>query len=212
MFSVKRLFRARSERFYVLFAQVATNISEMEQVFHQSIYENNLAINKAQLKRAEELEHANDMSTHRLIIELGRNFITPFDREDIHTLATSLDDIVDYMYAIIKQRINYGLQKCPRETQLVAEKLKSVIKLLAEILRGLNERNLLKLVVLGKEIKVQLSACDAIIDTGMAGLFSQKADIIDTIKLTDHFNFVQTLLDKCGDAVNVIDSIVIKYS
>ena len=184
----------------------------MEQVFHQFIYERNSAINKEQLKKVEELEHANDVTTHKLIIELGRNFITPFDREDIHALATALDDIADYIYAITKQRINYGIVDIPRETQQLTEKLKIIIKLLAEILNTLDNRNLVKISVLGKEITLLLVAADQILDNAMTDLFAHEKDPIETIKLTDHFNFFQTLMDKCGDAVHVIDAIVIKYS
>lgn len=61
---------------------------------------------RAALITNEDLEHANDELTHNIFTELGRNFITPFDREDIHYLATSLDDIADYIYAAGK-KINF---------------------------------------------------------------------------------------------------------
>lgn len=212
MFSVQKILRPRHSRFFGLFAQVASNLSAMEQVFHLSVYERNLAVNKAYLRQVEELEHANDLTTHRLIIELGRNFITPFDRQDIHALATALDDIADYMYGIVKQRMSYGMAESPRETQQVAERLKTVIKLLVEILNDLNSKNLLKLSVIGKEIRLQLQHCDHLLDDAMNTLFMKRKDPIETLKLSDHFRFVQCLLDKCGEAVNVVDSIVIKYS
>jgi uncharacterized protein Yka (UPF0111/DUF47 family) len=55
------------------------------------------------INQIEDLEHANDELTHNIFTELGRNFITPFDREDIHYLATSLDDIADTIYAAAKK-------------------------------------------------------------------------------------------------------------
>ncbi|TMO89757.1 DUF47 domain-containing protein, partial [Pseudoalteromonas sp. S3260] len=58
------------------------------------------------LSQIEDLEHKNDDNTHRIFTELGRNFITPFDREDIHYLASSLDDIADYIFASAK-KINF---------------------------------------------------------------------------------------------------------
>ena len=68
--------------------------------------------------KLEDLEHLNDDHTHKLFTELGRNFITPFDREDIHTLASALDDIADYIYSSAKKIIFYrvnpndpGIQK-----------------------------------------------------------------------------------------------------
>ena len=64
------------------------------------------------LAQIENLEHKNDDLTHTIFTELGRNFITPFDREDIHYLATSLDDIADYIYASAKKINFYNLRKC----------------------------------------------------------------------------------------------------
>ena len=54
----------------------------------------------ALISQVEDQEHVNDDFTHKIFTELGRNFITPFDREDIHYLASALDDIADYIYAI----------------------------------------------------------------------------------------------------------------
>ena len=72
----------------------------------------------ALISQLEDLEHDNDELTHRVFTELGRNFITPFDREDIHYLASALDDIADYIYAAAKKinfyRVNpndIGIQK-----------------------------------------------------------------------------------------------------
>ncbi len=212
MGSIKDLFRPSSKKFYILFDDVAENLLHMEQAFYPFLYENDLNLAKAALKTIEDLEHANDITTHKLIIELGKNFITPFDREDIHYLASTLDDIADYMYALVKQRIIYQIATVPRATQQVAERFRKVIKLLHEILDSLTTKDLLLLAVMSKEIKDLLHTSDKIIDNATADLLNGKPNPIETIKLVDHFKTVQLLLDKCGDAVHVIDAIIVKYS
>jgi len=212
MHSIKRLFNPTSKRFYTLFRQVADNICEMEHVFIQFLYENESAAAASYLKEIEALEHRNDLTTHKLIIELGRNFITPFDREDIHALASTLDDIADFMYAIAKQRINYQIAGIPRASQIIADKQKTATKLLCEILSSLDDKNLIKYAVMSHEIKSILHECDSMIDAALSALLTEQKNAIEAIKLTDHYNYMQELIDKYEDATNVIESIIIKYS
>ena len=213
MDSIRQLFAPGGKKFYTLFRQTADNLGEMTQVFYKFVMETDDAILRELLQQLEDLEHANDQTTHKLIIELGRNFITPFDREDIHALATTLDDVADYMYAIAKQRITYRIAEVPAETKKVVECLKNVVKLLQEILNDLNDKkNLIKLSVLSDEAQRLLNECDQVIDMGVSSLMLRNGDIKETIKFTDHFKYVQLLADKCGDSANVIDSIIIKYS
>ncbi len=86
------------------------------------------------INQIEDLEHANDELTHNIFTELGRNFITPFDREDIHYLATSLDDIADYIYASAKKinfyRVNpndLGMQKLAEIIEQSATQVKNAV-------------------------------------------------------------------------------------
>ena len=70
------------------------------------VNEDNYEKRQSLIKEVEDMEHMNDEYTHQIFTELGKNFITPFDREDIHYLATALDDIADYIYASAK-KINF---------------------------------------------------------------------------------------------------------
>src|SRR5688500_8394199 len=78
----------------------------MAEKLYTLVSERDYAIRITMIKPIEDLEHASDELTHRIFTELGRNFITPFDREDIHYLASALDDIADYIYASAK-KINF---------------------------------------------------------------------------------------------------------
>src|SRR5678810_487003 len=104
--SIMKLFVPKNKVFYDLFEKVATNSALMGNKLRALVSEPDFDKRTAIINQIEDLEHANDELTHNIFTELGRNFITPFDREDIHYLATSLDDICDYIYASAK-KINF---------------------------------------------------------------------------------------------------------
>src|SRR5438034_11432038 len=116
--SFMKIFLPKSKVFYDLFEKVADNVAIMGAKLKQVVGEPDFDKRASLISQLEDLEHDNDELTHRIFTELGRNFITPFDREDIHYLASALDDIADTIYASAK-KINFyrvnpndsGLQK-----------------------------------------------------------------------------------------------------
>src|SRR3954468_6055913 len=104
--SIMKIFMPKDKVFYSLFEDVAENVSKMGNSLKQVVSEPDFDRRAALISRIEDLEHVNDDLTHRIFTELGRNFITPFDREDIHYLASALDDIADYIFACSK-KINF---------------------------------------------------------------------------------------------------------
>ncbi|TAE67005.1 MAG: DUF47 family protein, partial [Bacteroidetes bacterium] len=104
--SIGKLFMPKNTIFYELFEDVAKTVEAMGKALNQLVNESDVDKRAAIAKTIEDLEHRNDDHTHKLFTELGRNFITPFDREDIHYLASALDDICDYIYSSSK-KINF---------------------------------------------------------------------------------------------------------
>ena len=104
--SFGKLFMPKNKIFYDLFEEVANNVCDMGIALKNVVYEPDYDKRAPLIKIVEDLEHKNDEKTHQIFMELGRNFITPFDREDIHYLASSLDDICDYIYSSAK-KINF---------------------------------------------------------------------------------------------------------
>ena len=96
--NIFKAFQPKDTVFFTLFEKVAANLVEMSEYFHNGI-QNFDANDESFLKKIHDFEHQNDDLTHQIYMELGKNFITPFDREDIQSLATSLDDVADYIYA-----------------------------------------------------------------------------------------------------------------
>ena len=107
-----KLLAPKNKVFYELFEKSADNVKQMGQLLTQVIGEPDFDKRQGLISQMENVEHDNDELTHLLFTELGRNFITPFDREDIHYLASALDDIADYIFATAKK--NQLLQGEPK--------------------------------------------------------------------------------------------------
>ena len=101
--SFLKIFTPKNKIFFELFEKMAENGAIMASKLKEVVSGPDFDKRDSLLTRIEDLEHANDELTHNVFTELGRNFITPFDREDIHYLATSLDDVADYIYASAKK-------------------------------------------------------------------------------------------------------------
>lgn len=83
--------------FFPLFEQAAANVVAMATILVEAVNSNNPATREDLYKQIDKLENKGDEYTHQIYLELGKNFITPFDREDIHALATAIDDVADYI-------------------------------------------------------------------------------------------------------------------
>jgi predicted phosphate transport protein (TIGR00153 family) len=107
--SFMKIFQPKDRVFYTLFEEVVDTVGEMSEMLKRLIVETQRDKRFGILNEIENAEHKNDDTTHRIYTELGRTFITPFDREDIHFLATALDDVADYIYASAKRMAFYNI-------------------------------------------------------------------------------------------------------
>jgi uncharacterized protein len=211
--SILSIFMPKNRVFYDLFEKVAGNVSIMSDKLRELVAETDNDKKIAVLSQIEDLEHENDNLTHNIFTELGRNFITPFDREDIHYLATSLDDIADYIYASAKKMNFYkvntndmGIQKLAEVIQLSsAEVRKAVIEL-----RGM--KNMKAVTESLVKINSLENQADDLFDMSIERLFETEPDAKEVIKKREIYQVMEIATDKCEDAANVIESIIIKYA
>jgi uncharacterized protein len=199
--------------FFELFEKVADNVAKMGSVLKDIVAEPDFDKRAALISQAEDIEHANDELTHSIFTELGRNFITPFDREDIHLLATALDDVVDYIYASAKKinfyRVNpndIGMQKM---AELIEQGALHVRTAVVELRDMKNMRNITEALVKINSIENQ---ADDIFDMSIERLFATEPDAKEVIKKREIYQVMEIVTDKCEDASNVIESIIIKYA
>jgi len=211
--SFLKIFMPKNKIFYDLFEKVAENVAKMGSLLRDVVAEPDFDKRAALIVRIEDLEHANDELTHNLFTELGRNFITPFDREDIHYLATSLDDVADYIYAAAK-KINFyrvnpndtGMHKFSELIEQGADQLKIAVSELRDMK---NMRNITEALVKINSIENQ---ADDVFDFSIEKLFDIEPDAKEVIKKRDIYQVMEIVTDKCEDVSNVIESIIIKYA
>ncbi len=211
--SIMKFFIPKDRIFYSLFEEVAGTVSQMGKLMKEIVSEPDFDKRAALISRMEDLEHINDDSTHKIFTELSRNFITPFDREDIHYLASSLDDICDYIYASAK-KINFykvnpndvGIQKLADLIEQGSEHIKNAV---IELRNMKDMRKITDALVKVNSIENQ---ADDVFDMSIDRLFETEPDAKAVIKKREIYQVMEVVTDKCEDAGNVIESIIIKYA
>lgn len=208
-----KVFMPKDRIFYSLFEEVAATVSKMGKSLKEVVVEPDFDKRAALISKLEDMEHINDDFTHKIFTELGRNFITPFDREDIHHLASSLDDIADYIYSSAK-KINFykvnpndpGIQKM---ADLIVQSSEQIKIAVFELRNMANMRHITDALVKVNSIENQ---ADDIFDASIDRLFETEPDAKEVIKKREIFQVMEMVTDKCEDAANVIESIIIKYA
>ena len=211
--SIMKLFMPKDTIFYSLFEEVADNVDKMGKGLKAVVGEPDFDRRGEMIVELERTEHNNDELTHRIYTELGRNFITPFDREDIHYLASALDDICDYIYAAAK-KINFykvnpndlGIQKLADLIEQGATQTRIAVR---ELRNMRDIRSITDAFVRVNSIENQ---ADDVFDLSIDRLFGTEPDAREVIKKREIYQVMETATDKCEDATNVIESIIIKYS
>ncbi|MDI9365197.1 MAG: DUF47 family protein [Flavobacterium sp.] len=211
--SIGKLFMPKNKVFYELFEQVADTVYDMGVQLKKVVSEPDRDKRAPLIKQVEDLEHKNDDHTHRIFTELGRNFITPFDREDIHYLATSLDDICDYIYSSAKKINFYNLNPNDSGIQKMADLIEQGCKEIKIAVYGLRDMNNLRQMTeaLVKVNSIENQA-DDVFDMSIELLFETEDDAKEVIKKREIYQVLEIATDKCEDAANVIESIIIKYA
>ncbi|MBO9595658.1 MULTISPECIES: DUF47 domain-containing protein [Niabella] len=211
--SFLKIFTPSNTVFFELFEKIAANVTSMGKLLKQMVNETDINKRNSLSQSIIDMEHGNDELTHSVFTELGRNFITPFDREDIHYLATSLDDIADYIYATAKKITTYrvnpnetGIQKMAELIVQAAEQVQAAVMELRDMKKV---RNITEALVKINSIENQ---ADDVFDLSIEYLFDTEADAKEVIKKREVYQAMEVVTDKCEDVGNVIESIIIKYA
>ncbi len=211
--SILKIFLPKDKVFFQLFESVSETVIQMAAKLNEVVREKDFDKRAVLIKEIEDLEHVNDDYTHRIFTELGRNFITPFDREDIHYLATALDDICDYIYASAKKinfyKVNPDDSTFHKMAELILNSCTEVRKAVIELRDMKNLRKITDAMVAINSIENQ---ADDIFDMSIERLFETEPDAKEVIKKREIYQVMEIVTDKCEDAANVIESIIIKYA
>lgn len=206
-------FLPKDKVFYSIFEQVSSNLQVMGDTLHKAMNTEDHKERMAYFKSIEDGEHKNDELTHKIFIELGQNFITPFDREDIHQLAMALDDVADYIYAATKKITLYNVSEMDDVMKEMSTFIQSGINALKIAVNELrNMKHLRDLTEACVKVNSIENLADDLLDKAISRLFTSNIAPIELIKLKDIYQDMEMVTDKCENASDVIESIIIKYA
>lgn len=202
----------KDDKFFVYFERDIENVLSGAGIFKDLMANGMSKEERAQkIRKLEELEHKGDEITHTIYSDLAGTFITPFDREDIHQLASTLDDILDYIHGAATRIMLYRVESIPRDAERLAGMIYEQVQELHRAIPLLRDmRNVSKI----RESLVRINSleneADDLFERAIASLFDTCKDPILLIKQKELFVSLETATDQCEDAANVVESIMVK--
>lgn len=203
------MFFSKGKEFYDQIDRVAENVLESAKALENFI--GNSPLSEAKLKELEDKEHIGDQLTHDAIELLNKTFITPLDREDIHELISSMDDILDYIYGSADRMVLYKIPYVSDDLKVLARVLvRTVEQVCQAAIRLRDMKNSQMILAKCIEINRLENEADEAHRAAVANLFAKESDPIQIIKLKEILDHMEICTDRCEDVANVIEGIVLK--
>jgi predicted phosphate transport protein (TIGR00153 family) len=207
----------REGNFFEMFNQHAERIVEAARAFSQLVANYNDPHLREQYNRdVDNAERAADRVTHEVNRLIHKTFITPIDRDQIHKLINTMDDVVDLIQDSAETMALYDVQKMTEEiTRLTdlsvrcCERVKEAVGLIGKLADPVTAEAALKTC---EEIDRLESDADRVMRSAMSKLFREQPDVLEVIKLKAIYELLETITDKCEDVANVIEGIVLENS
>jgi uncharacterized protein len=202
----------KDKKFFPLFEQATANLIILADTLHEAV--NAPKIEREEyFKKIEELEAIIEEITHKTHLELSRNFITPFDREDIHALIKSIDNVADNMHGAASRIRLYQVDKITKSIRKLTEINLEACQLIGEGIKQLKDMNNHKAIKeTCKKINKLESKADVVFDKAVADIFENETDAKNIIKYKEVLSALEMASDKCKSVSNVMEQISVKHS
>ena len=198
----------RDAKFFDMFAEIANNVVEGAKVLSDLLHHYDYETMPAAVQKIKDIEHRGDDMTHKILIKLNQTFITPFDREDIHLLASSLDDVLDFINGASDRLLTYKISQPSPSAKVLAsiilkqaQELKKAVALLGK------DHHLLEHCV---EVNRLENEADQVSREAIGRLFDGGYDPITLIKLKELLEILEQASDKAEDVADVLETVVLK--
>lgn len=197
-------------QFFDLFDRMSTDAVEAARCFKEFAMTG--TFDDMANKKMHIIEERCDETTHEIIDKLNRTFITPFDREDIYSLAHEFDSVVDIIHAMNNRLRLYNLNNTINEDLIqFSELIEKSVDCLSNAVRGLrNLKQTKNISTCCIEVNTLENQGDQLRDAVLSKLFHNSLDPLEVIKWKDIFMDAETVLDKCEDVANIVAAIMIK--
>ena len=198
-------------KFFNYLEQSCQNLVEAGETLRTLMLTNKASEQRLLVDKIREHEHRGDSITHTIFSELNSTFVTPLDREDIHKLASALDDIMDFMDGSVARFNLYGLKRYPPALAQIADILaKSIVEVQSGVRMLRDMRKTEEISAVLKKINTYENDADTLFEEAVGALFAKEKNAIEIMKLKEVYVGLETATDKCEDAANVLESILIK--
>ncbi len=199
----------REEEFFDLFVAVADRNKQAAQHL-RDLFEAAPERRAPHVEAIKRLEHEADQVTHEVVNRLDRTFITPLDREDIHQLASDLDDVMDVMDGTARRAQLYRVGPAPEEVKRLAEVIQRMVGVLAEGVGRLKKGDdVMRYCIEAKHLEEE---GDAIYHEALGRLFDTETNALELIKWKEIYDNLERTLDQSEDVANVLESITLKHA
>ena len=196
----------RDEKFYAMFCQQAENIHDAAKKLVE-LFEEFADVEKRAME-IKFVEHKGDQLTHELMMKLNKTFITPFDREDIHSLGSALDDVLDLMDAVASRVVLYKISEVtPGARQLTKVILHGTEILLKAVSQLHDPHDILDYC---EQLQQLEEEADRIKGECVGGLFQDSRDPFEVIKWKELYEVLEAATDKIEDVADVLETVVLK--
>jgi predicted phosphate transport protein (TIGR00153 family) len=196
-------------RFFDYFEQQSQHIIRASGLLQELVH--TFADARAKASAIKEVEHAGDQLTHEIVRRLNTTFVTPLDREDIHDLATRLDDVLDFIEAAAERLVVYRIKEptsaCRAMTDVIAAQVAAMdrcIRCLRTMDPSFPEHAV--------EVNRLENRADTLLRETLAAMFEEQPDPIEVIKWKEIYETLEAVTDRCEDVANVIEGIILKMA
>ena len=163
-------------------------------------------------KEIYEVEQEGDILTHEIMKNLNKTFITPIDREDLHSLAASMDDVLDLIWGAVDRLIVFKIRETTKEAISMSKDLLMTTEVMHKAINNLKEKNYSHIQDYCIEINRLENRIDRDFRDALGKLFDEVKDPILIIKWKEIYEHLEDASDRCEDVANVLESIVLKYA
>jgi len=197
----------KEEKFYALFEQQAQYIQEAAKLLTAAVMSGpaQLGVYGAQIR---DVEHQGDEVMHEIMTRLNQTFLTPIDPEDIHRLASRLDDVLDMIDAAVGRLSLFKIINLPAEVAAMSQIIEACSIAIVKAVSALSH---------GDEVSDHLieinhleNEADRVNRQALADLFETETNAIQLIKLKEIYEILESATDLCEDVANVIEGVVVK--
>jgi predicted phosphate transport protein (TIGR00153 family) len=202
----------KDKKFFPLFEQASANLVQLASILHEAVNLPSKERDELFLK-IDALEQKGEDITRQTNLELSRNFITPFDREDIYSLITAIDNVADNLHGASSRMKLYQVEKITKSIRKLTEINLEACQLIDNAVKELRDLKKIKSITAAcAKINKLEAKSDDVYNKAVADLFENETDAKNIIKYKEVLSVLETATDKCKGVAGVLESITVKHS